>query len=54
MPNDCPHQDDITKTANDGLAHLKKFKDANPNLASDMDLQKVSEDLAAIAMDNHK
>jgi hypothetical protein len=57
MPNnepDCPHQQDIAKKANDGRAHLKKFTDAHPDLALDMDLQKVDEHLAAIAMDNHK
>jgi len=57
MPNnqaDCPHHQDITNTANDARAHLKKFKDKNPDLALDMDLKKVDDDLASIAKDNHK
>jgi hypothetical protein len=57
MPNnqpDCPHQQDIKNKANDGRAHLQKFKDAHPDLASDMDLKKVDDHLDAIAKDNHK
>jgi hypothetical protein len=54
MPNNgCSHKHEITKTANDGLAHLGKFIKEHPDLASDMDLKKVREDLDEIAQDGH-
>lgn len=54
MPNNgCPNQREITKKANDGLEHLAKFTKKYPDLASDMDLQKVGEDLDEIAQDGH-
>jgi hypothetical protein len=54
MPNKTNKQkitkreSNAVKTAKNGLASLEKFIKAHPNLASDMDLQKVSKDLNKI------
>jgi DNA-directed RNA polymerase subunit F len=54
MPNKgCPNKKEITKTAKNALAHLDKFEQAHPDLASDMNLKKVRKDLNEIEQDGH-